>query len=150
MPQSKPDGHAAPGTKVFLLLFLQKKKNPSLNQKPASYSSTCPQPKPHPDVLSSVTPDRRRDMNEDRAEGTVREFAGKAQSAAGDLLGDSKSQAEGRVRQAAGQAQEAYGAASDSLRGLGEELTDRIHETPLLAMLGAIGIGYLIGRLTAR
>ncbi len=89
-------------------------------------------------------------MNEDRVEGTVREFAGKAQSTAGDVLGDSKTSAEGRVRQAAGQAQEAYGAAADQLRGLTEELTDRIHETPLLAVLGAVGIGYLIGRLTAR
>lgn len=89
-------------------------------------------------------------MNEDRVEGTVREFAGKAQATAGDVLGDSKSSAEGRVRQAAGQAQEAYGAAADQLRGLTEELTDRIHETPLLAVLGAVGIGYLIGRLTAR
>jgi uncharacterized protein YjbJ (UPF0337 family) len=89
-------------------------------------------------------------MNEDRAEGTVREFAGKAQSAAGDILGDSKTSAEGRVRQAAGQAQEVYGQATDQLRGLTEELTDRIHETPLLAVLGAVGLGYLIGRLTAR
>jgi len=89
-------------------------------------------------------------MNEDRAEGTVREFAGKAQAAAGDVLGDSKTSAEGRVRQAAGQAQEVYGQAADQLRGLTEELTDRIHETPLLAVLGAVGIGYLIGRLTAK
>jgi uncharacterized protein YjbJ (UPF0337 family) len=89
-------------------------------------------------------------MNEDRVEGTVREFAGKAQSTAGDVLGDSKTSAEGRVRQAAGQAQEAYGAAADQLRGLTEELTDRIHETPLLAVLGAVGIGYLIGRLTTK
>jgi uncharacterized protein YjbJ (UPF0337 family) len=89
-------------------------------------------------------------MDENRAEGTAREFVGKAQSAAGDLLGDSKTQAEGRIRQATGQAQEAYGAAADQLRGLTEELTDRIHETPLLAVLGAVGIGYLIGRLTAR
>jgi uncharacterized protein YjbJ (UPF0337 family) len=88
-------------------------------------------------------------MNDDRAEGTVREFAGKAQAAAGDVLGDSKTSAEGRVRQAAGQAQEAYGQAADQLRGLTEELTDRIHET-LLAVLGAVGIGYLIGRLTAK
>ncbi len=89
-------------------------------------------------------------MNDDRIEGTVREFAGKAQSAAGDVLGDSKTQAEGTIRQAAGQAQQAYGAATEQLRGLTEELTDRIHETPLLAVLGAVGIGYLIGRLTAR
>jgi uncharacterized protein YjbJ (UPF0337 family) len=89
-------------------------------------------------------------MDENRVEGTVREFAGKAESAAGDVLGDTKTSAEGRARQAAGQAQQAYGQAADQLRGLTEELTDRIHETPLLAVLGAVGLGYLIGRLTAR
>jgi len=89
-------------------------------------------------------------MDENRVEGTVKEFAGKAQGAAGDLLGDSKTSAEGSVREAAGQAQQAYGQAADQLRGLTEELTDRIHETPLLAVLGAVGLGYLIGRLSAR
>ncbi len=89
-------------------------------------------------------------MDENRIEGSVREFAGKAQGVAGDVLGDSKTSADGRLREAAGQAQQAYGQAADQIRGLTEELTDRIHETPLLAMLGAIGIGYLIGRLTAR
>jgi uncharacterized protein YjbJ (UPF0337 family) len=91
-----------------------------------------------------------QDMDENRIEGSVREFAGKAQGVAGDVLGDSKTSADGRLREAAGQAQQAYGQAADQIRGLTEELTDRIHETPLLAMLGAIGIGYLIGRLTAR
>jgi uncharacterized protein YjbJ (UPF0337 family) len=89
-------------------------------------------------------------MNEDRVEGTIKDFAGRAQSTAGDLLGDTKTSAEGRIRQAAGQAQDAYGAAADQIRGLSEELTDRIHETPLLAVLGAVGLGYLIGRLTAK
>jgi len=89
-------------------------------------------------------------MNSDRAEGTIREFAGKAQSTVGDVVGDTDSQVDGRIKQAAGQAQQAYGAATEQLRGLSEELTDRIHETPLLAVLGAVGLGYLIGRLTAR
>ena len=89
-------------------------------------------------------------MDENRVEGSVKEFAGKAQGTAGDLLGDSKTSTDGRLREAAGQAQEYYGAAADQIRGLSEELTDRIHETPLLAVLGAIGVGYLIGRLSAR
>jgi uncharacterized protein YjbJ (UPF0337 family) len=82
-------------------------------------------------------------MDENRVEGTVREFAGKAQGAAGDMLGDSKTSAQGRVNEAAGQA-------TDQLRGLADELTDRIHETPLLAVLGAVGLGYLIGKITSR
>jgi uncharacterized protein YjbJ (UPF0337 family) len=89
-------------------------------------------------------------MDENRVEGTVREFAGKAQGAAGDILGDSKTSAEGRINDAAGQAQKAYGQASDQLKGLADELTDRIHENPLLAVLGAVGIGYLLGKLTTR
>jgi uncharacterized protein YjbJ (UPF0337 family) len=89
-------------------------------------------------------------MNDDRIEGTVKEFAGKAQATAGDVVGDAKPSADGRIREAAGQAQEYYGAAADQIRGLSEELTDRIHETPLLAVLGALGLGYLIGRLSSR
>lgn len=89
-------------------------------------------------------------MNEDRVEGKVKEFAGKAQSTAGNLMGDSKTQADGTLREAAGQAQEYYGAAADQIRGLSEELTDRIHDTSLLAVLGAVGLGYLIGRLASR
>ncbi len=89
-------------------------------------------------------------MNDDRIEGTVKEFAGKAQATAGDVVGDAKTSADGRIREAAGQAQEYYGAAADQIRGLSEELTDRIHETPLLAVLGALGLGYLIGRLSSR
>ncbi len=89
-------------------------------------------------------------MNDDRIEGTVNKFAGQAQGAAGDLLGDAKTSTDGRVREAAGTAQEYYGAAADQIRGLSEELTDRIHETPLLAVLGAVGLGYLIGRLSSR
>ena len=89
-------------------------------------------------------------MNEDKIDGTVKEFTGKAQSAAGDLLGDTKTSTDGRLKEAAGQAQEYYGQAADQLRGLSEELTDRIHETPLLAVLGAMGLGYVIGRLSSR
>jgi len=89
-------------------------------------------------------------VDENRVEGTVREFAGKAQGVAGDILGDSKTSAQGRINDAAGQAQKAYGQASDQLKGLADELTDRIHETPLLAVLGAVGLGYLIGKLTSR
>lgn len=89
-------------------------------------------------------------MNEDKVEGTIKEFTGKAQGAAGDFLGNSKASADGRLKEAAGQAQEYYGAAAEQLRGLSEELTDRIHETPLLAVLGAVGLGYVIGRLSSR
>jgi uncharacterized protein YjbJ (UPF0337 family) len=86
----------------------------------------------------------------DEVEGTVNKFAGQAQSAAGDLLGDTKTSVDGRLREAAGKIQENYGAAAEQVRGFTEELTERIHETPLLAVLAAAGLGYLLGRITAR
>jgi uncharacterized protein YjbJ (UPF0337 family) len=86
----------------------------------------------------------------DELEGTVNKFAGKAQAAAGEALGDSKIEAEGRMREAAGTIKENYEAAANQVRGFTEELTERIHETPLLAVLAAAGVGYLLGRLTTR
>ncbi len=86
----------------------------------------------------------------DEIEGTVNKYAGRGQEALGDLTGDAKTKAEGTIRQAAGKIQENYGAAAEQVRGFTEELTERIHETPLLAVLGALGLGYLLGRVTAR
>jgi uncharacterized protein YjbJ (UPF0337 family) len=93
---------------------------------------------------------KEHDMDDDRIEGTAREFGGKVQGAAGDLLGDAKMSTEGRVHEAVGKLQENYGAAADQIRGLSEELAERVHESPLLAVLASVGIGYLLGRLTAR
>ncbi len=86
----------------------------------------------------------------DKFEGEMNRVAGKAQSTAGDVLGDAKTQGEGRLRQAAGTIQENYGAAAEQIRGFTEELTERIHETPLLAVAAAAGIGFLLGRVLAR
>lgn len=86
----------------------------------------------------------------DEVQGTINKTAGRVQSAAGEFIGDSKTEADGKIRQAAGYIQENYGAAADQIRGFSEELTERIHETPLLAVVAAMGIGYLLGRVTAR
>jgi uncharacterized protein YjbJ (UPF0337 family) len=74
----------------------------------------------------------------DRVEGTVREFGGRAQEAVGNLTGDAKTQAQGLYNQAAGQAQQAAG-----------QLSDVVKAQPILASLAALGIGYLLGRLTS-
>lgn len=43
-------------------------------------------------------------MDTDRITGAARDMAGRAQSTAGDMLGDAKTQAQGVYNQAAGQA----------------------------------------------
>jgi uncharacterized protein YjbJ (UPF0337 family) len=74
----------------------------------------------------------------DRVEGTVREFGGRVQEAVGNVAGDSKTQAEGLYNQAAGQAQQAA-----------SQITDVVKAQPVVAAVVALGLGYLIGRLTA-
>ena len=53
-------------------------------------------------------------------------------------MGDAKTQAQGAYNQASGQVQNAVGQANDFLR-----------EQPLTAVLVALGVGFLIGRLSA-
>jgi uncharacterized protein YjbJ (UPF0337 family) len=74
----------------------------------------------------------------DRVEGTVREFGGRVQEAVGNVTGDTKTQAQGLYNQAAGQAQQAA-----------SQLTDVVKAQPVVAAVVALGLGYLIGRLTA-
>lgn len=89
-------------------------------------------------------------MDDNELKGGVNKVAGRVQGVAGDVLGDAKTSTEGRFREAAGVIQENYGAAAETVRGFSEELTERIHESPLLAVLAAAGLGYLLGRVTAR
>lgn len=70
--------------------------------------------------------------------GTAREMAGRVQQRAGEVAGDTKTQAEGLYNQAAGQAQQQVA-----------RLSDVIKEQPLASVLVALGIGYLLGRLTS-
>jgi uncharacterized protein YjbJ (UPF0337 family) len=74
----------------------------------------------------------------DRVEGTARNFGGRVQDTVGQMTGDAKTQASGLYNQATGQAQESMG-----------QLSDMIKSQPLVSALIAIGIGYVIGRLTA-
>ena len=86
----------------------------------------------------------------DEFSGRAKEFGGKVESTVGNLTGDTKTEAQGTLREAAGRIQANAGAAADQIRGFSEELTERIHESPLLAVFTAVGIGYLLGRITAR
>jgi uncharacterized protein YjbJ (UPF0337 family) len=68
----------------------------------------------------------------------TREMGGRVQETVGNVTGDSKTQAQGVYNQAAGQ--------TENILEQGSRL---VREQPLIAGLVALGIGFLIGRLTA-
>jgi uncharacterized protein YjbJ (UPF0337 family) len=74
----------------------------------------------------------------DQIEGTAREFGGRVQEAVGSMTGDAKTQAQGLYNQASGQAQQTAG-----------QVSDVIKSQPLVSALVALGIGYVLGRLTS-
>ena len=74
----------------------------------------------------------------DRFEGTARDLGGRVQETVGNMTGDTKTQAEGLYNQAAGQAQQTAGQVSDVIKA-----------QPIAAVVIALGIGYILGRLTA-
>ena len=93
-------------------------------------------------------------MDEDRVKGSVADVGGKVKDAAGGLLGDGKLQAEGKMDQAGGQLQNAYGSAKDTVREgaetLGAQVDGLLKEQPMMALLGAVGVGYVLARLMRR
>jgi uncharacterized protein YjbJ (UPF0337 family) len=74
----------------------------------------------------------------DSLQGSVRELGGRAQRAFGAATGDAATEASGLYNQAAGMAQRQ-----------GTHLAEVIRDQPLLSAAVAIGLGYLIGRLTS-
>jgi uncharacterized protein YjbJ (UPF0337 family) len=74
----------------------------------------------------------------DRVEGAAREFGGRVQETAGNVAGDKKAQAEGVYNQAADQAQHATARFSDVIKS-----------QPVVSILLAVAVGYILGRLTA-
>ena len=100
-------------------------------------------------------------MDSDRIAGKAKETVGKVEAAAGDALGDHETELQGRARQAAGAAQDLYGQAKDSL---GDSLSDvsdsagkvlhsleiEVKARPLIALLIAALVGYVVAQLTLR
>ena len=93
-------------------------------------------------------------MDENRIKGAATNIGGKVKDTAGGLLGDSKTQAEGKADQASGQVQNAYGSAKDVVREgadtLGTQIDSLMKERPMVALLGAVGVGYVLARLMHR
>ena len=82
-------------------------------------------------------------VDKNRIEGAAEETVGKLQDGMGGLLGDGASQAKGKARQVAGQAQGYYGETLDTLR-------DLTADQPVLALLAASLLGFILGAVFAR
>lgn len=55
-------------------------------------------------------------VNKDRAEGKVKDIAGRVQRQAGEWTGDTEAQVKGAARQAEGKVQNAWGKAKDAMK----------------------------------
>ena len=100
-------------------------------------------------------------MDSDRIKGTAKETLGKAEAAAGDMLGDHETEARGRARQATGAAQDLFGQAKDqfgdsfsnvsaSAEKALKSLETEVKASPFIALLIAALIGYVVAQLTMR
>lgn len=88
------------------------------------------------------------DLN--RVEGSVKNLAGKAEQAVGEVTGNASTEARGHARQAEGSLQNMYGEAIDQLRDAGCEVTKAVERNPLGALLVAGAIGYIFAAITRR
>lgn len=101
-------------------------------------------------------------MDNDRIEGATKDFAGKAESAIGDIAGEAKMQASGRAREVAGKVQNLYGQAKDVARdatnaavtyakGDGKQaVTNLVHENPIGSLVAAGVVGFALALLISR
>jgi uncharacterized protein YjbJ (UPF0337 family) len=80
----------------------------------------------------------------DGFEGAAREMGGQVQQKVGEAVGDARTQADGLYNQAAGRAQQMWGQAHDAT----DQVSGAIRAQPLVAAVVALGIGYILGRLT--
>lgn len=105
-------------------------------------------------------------MDENRFEGSVRNIGGKLEEVAGNLTGDTKLKVDGTMDRMAGSAQNAYGRAKDSvgdavdsvlnqtgdigasmldqIEEVGDYLAEQVDARPILSLLLAAGVGFLI------
>jgi uncharacterized protein YjbJ (UPF0337 family) len=100
-------------------------------------------------------------MNEDRVIGNAKNVGGRVEEGLGRATGDVKSELQGKAKQVEGAAQDVYGqvkeSASDAVEAIRESasgaedfLRTTIEERPYTAAAVALGIGYLIGRISRR
>ena len=105
-------------------------------------------------------------MNKDKFEGAARKAAGEFEEKVGGAFKDKQTTGQGVYDQAAGAAQNAYGQAKDMVNQAGDNLSqaasdaqdqvasfeanleERIKTNPLVAVGVAIGIGFVLGKIT--
>jgi uncharacterized protein YjbJ (UPF0337 family) len=108
----------------------------------------------------------RRAMNKDKIEGGVRKTAGQFEETVGRTFQDKQTTGQGLYDQAAGAAQNAYGQAKDMVNQASDNLSqtasnaqdqvasfeasleERIKKNPLVAVGVAVGIGFVLGKIT--
>ena len=93
-------------------------------------------------------------MNEDRLKGAAANLGGQVKDAVGGIVDNDTMQAKGKVNQVAGQVQQSYDVAKASVRdaagAAGSQIEDFVHERPLLAVLSAAAVGFVLSRLIQR
>ena len=93
-------------------------------------------------------------MDEDRISGAATNIGGKLKDVVGGALGDTSLQAEGKADQVGGKLQNTYGAAkeavADGAGSLSDQLEEFVHDQPVVALLSAATIGFLLARLIGR
>ncbi|MFJ2426681.1 CsbD family protein [Pseudomonas sp. NPDC087804] len=82
-------------------------------------------------------------MKSEQVEGVAEKLAGKAQSAVGKLIGDSRLDAEGAARQASGQLTKTYG---DTL----DNVSTFVKEKPVAALVIGAAVLLLVNRFLRR
>lgn len=86
-------------------------------------------------------------MDENRVEGTVREYGGKFQEGVGAITGDAKTRAEGVMNEATGAAQQLYGQTADTARQTATTLDSWFRNAIDATAVVVLGIGWLLGRM---
>jgi uncharacterized protein YjbJ (UPF0337 family) len=82
-------------------------------------------------------------MDDNQIEGAFQEAAGKIEETVGDIAGDAKTQVSGKARQVSGRVQQTYGQVVGGVREFAAE-------NPIGAVVGAAGLGILLGLILTR
>ena len=86
-------------------------------------------------------------MNEDMVKGATQNGLGTAQVAAGEALGDIKTQLKGKAEQVAGKARQAYGQVKEDASERIEQLDGFVKQQPYAALGAAVAVGFILGHL---